>query len=444
MQLLAESGDIVYRMEKARTAATLGISLLVVALVAAFAMSVANVAYAQTSKPAKVTVTYAKSKKAGSVTVKWEKVRGAGKYTVLYAYSSKFKGAKSKSVSAKKTSATLSAKSGKTVYLRVKAIKKKVSGKYSKTVKVKVKAKTSAVAPVLKKDGLYHCAALKYGYRLYTGITDKLYSKCDTAIYLKTKSPSDVFRINFYDKDGKNVNGSTVASSYSDVNRGSLSMPHWTGSYHRVSGGYIAVNNLYRTAKNRSKVYPTGAVTVKVQEKTGYGYTREMKVGTIKLQNTDALKKAWLNDILEKSGANRESTGEAKMQAICTYLRSHTTYSRCYNNTSGNVSYIYTIADLTTPSFAQMSYNSYTSPAELEYIGKQIGYPVRSEYGDYASGTSQWYFHHSYAIHESDQKEFAFCSETETGQISDKVLTKDQALDLIPQLKVKSLHPVSM
>lgn len=431
-------------MGKTRIAATFGISLLVVALVAAFAMLPASVAYAQTGKPAKVTVTYAKSKKAGSVTVKWKKVRGAGKYTVQYAYSSKFKGAKSKSVSSKRTSATLSVNSGKTVYLRVKAIKKKVSGKYSKTAKVKVK--TSAVAPVLKKDGLYHCSALKYGYRLYTGITDKLYSKYDIAIYLKTKSPSDAFRINFYDKDGKNVNGSMVMSSYSDVNRGSLSVPYWTGSYHRVSGGYIAVNNLYRTAKSGSKVYPVGSVTVKVQEKTGYGYTREMKVGTIKLQNTDVSKRAWLNSVLEKSGANRETTGEAKMQAICTYLRSHTTYSRCYYNKAsyGSASYIYTIADLTTPSFAQMSYNSYTSPAELEYIGRQIGYPVRSEYGDYATGTSEWWIHHSRAIHESDQKEFEFCPETKTGQISDKVLTKDQALDLIPQLKVKSLHPVSV
>ena len=81
-------------MGKTRLAATLGISLLVVALVAAFAMSVANVAYAQTSKP------------------------------------------------------------------------------------VKVKVKTSTVAPVLKKDGPYHCSALKYGYRSHAGITDKWHREC--------------------------------------------------------------------------------------------------------------------------------------------------------------------------------------------------------------------------------------------------------------------------
>lgn len=50
---------------------------------------------------------------------------------------------------------------------------------YAQTGKpVKVKVKTSAVTPVLKKDGLYHCSALKYGYRLHTGITDKWHREC--------------------------------------------------------------------------------------------------------------------------------------------------------------------------------------------------------------------------------------------------------------------------
>jgi hypothetical protein len=50
---------------------------------------------------------------------------------------------------------------------------------YAQTSKpVKVKVKTSTVAPVLKKDGPYHCSALKYGYRLHAGITDKWHREC--------------------------------------------------------------------------------------------------------------------------------------------------------------------------------------------------------------------------------------------------------------------------
>ena len=48
----------------------------------------------------------------------------------------------------------------------------------SKPVKVKVKVKTSTVAPVLKKDGPYHCSALKYGYRSHAGITDRWHREC--------------------------------------------------------------------------------------------------------------------------------------------------------------------------------------------------------------------------------------------------------------------------
>lgn len=436
-------------MKRRRKKITAGIAAAAAAVTLVSIVSGGETAHAKTHRPARVRVTYAKSQKAGRVMVKWKKVKGASKYNIRYAYNKKFKQAGSRTVPAGKTKIMLKAKSGKTIYLRVRAMKKNTAGKYSQTVRVKVKKSASALA--LKKDGLYHTPALKYGYRVYTGITPKLYSGYDTAIYIKTNSPDGTFQIDFYDKNGKRLTVSSSVDSYSDVNHGSLEEPCWTGSYHKVSGGYIAVQTLYDTGKNGKKVYPTGPVTVKIKEmiknKDGsrnyYNYTKEMKVGTIRLEDTAALKKAWLKNILKKSGADQKTNGADKMEVICDYLKSHVKYSRCFKNKdrNGAINYIYTIGDRTTPSFVQMSYNSYTSPYELEYIGSQIGYPVRSMYGDYQNGTLDWYRYHYYAVHESDRKMYEFCPYADSGLISDKELTEKEALNLIPQINVKKLKP---
>lgn len=427
-------------MKRARISAALCIGVLVAAVGSMCLTD--GTAYAKSSRPARVRITYAKSLKTSRVTVKWKKVKRARTYKINYAYNKKFKKAKTIKVSSKKTKIIFRAKAGKTIYIRVKACSKRTSGKYSKVKKLKVRNAVSATKPVLKEDGLYHCSALKYGYRLYTGITSKLYSKCNLPFYIKTNNPDDSFSIEYYDQQGRKLECNCLASSYADINRGSLSTPYWTGKYHVVSGGYISVVKLYRTDSSGNKVYPSGKITVKITE-TGSS-TKKMTAGTINLEDYDAAHKAWLKDILNKSGANSKTTGEEKMNAICSYLCSHVKYTRCYKGKDSQVHYITTIADSLTPSFVSMSYNSYTSPYELEYIGSQIGYPVRSMYYDYARGTGNWSLYHSRAIHESDKKMYSFCPNTSTGLISQKTLTKDEALDLIPQIDVKKLSPVTI
>ncbi|MQN01199.1 MAG: hypothetical protein DUD27_03305 [Lachnospiraceae bacterium] len=397
-------------------------------------------------KPGRVNVTYAKSLKAGQITVKWKKVRNAGKYYVQYAYNNKFQKAKGRTVSSKKLALTFSAKSNSTVYLRVKAVNGKNSGKYSSTKKVKVKKsakktvrKSGPLTPKLGKDGLYHCKALKYGYRLYTGISDKMYSGCGTALYIKTNRKNSNFQISFYDKKGNDVSGWAECSSYSDVKNGA----YWTSNVEKVPGGYLTVHQFQNL---KTKKYPVGNITVKISEINNNYPTGKMTLGTIKLEDTEAAHKAWVKDILKKSGANQKKDPGDKMDAVCNYLCQHTRYNSCFKNKDydGEISYIITLKESTTPGFVKMVYDSFTSPNELVYIGKQIGYPLRSMYGDYKYGTVGWRMYHYYAIHKSDKRMFEFCPYTDTGLISDKVLTKKQAEKLIPQLNVKKLKPVTI
>lgn len=93
----------------------------------------------------KATISSVKSSKKGKVVVKWKKSSGNTGYQIQYATDSKFKSAKTTTVSgAAKTSVTLSGvKSKKTCYVRVRTYKK-VSGKnwygsWSAVRKVKVK-----------------------------------------------------------------------------------------------------------------------------------------------------------------------------------------------------------------------------------------------------------------------------------------------------------------
>ena len=103
------------------------------------------------SAPAQPSVKVAKpkiksvvSKKAKTAVVTWKKARGATGYQVTYSTKKNFKKAKSVTVSAKKTKATLKKLTkGKKYYVKVRTLKK-VNGKtysssYSKTLSVKVK-----------------------------------------------------------------------------------------------------------------------------------------------------------------------------------------------------------------------------------------------------------------------------------------------------------------
>lgn len=84
------------------------------------------------------------SKKAKTAVVTWKKAKGATGYQVTYSAKKNFKKAKSVTVSAKKTKATLKKLTkGKKYYVKVRTLKK-VNGKtyssaYSRTLKVKVK-----------------------------------------------------------------------------------------------------------------------------------------------------------------------------------------------------------------------------------------------------------------------------------------------------------------
>lgn len=99
----------------------------------------------QTSvKVAKTKIKSVVSKKAKTAVVTWKKAKGATGYQVTYSEKKNFKKAKSVTVSAKKTKATLKKLTkGKKYYVKVRTLKK-VNGKtyssaYSRTLKVKVK-----------------------------------------------------------------------------------------------------------------------------------------------------------------------------------------------------------------------------------------------------------------------------------------------------------------
>lgn len=99
----------------------------------------------QTSvKVAKTKIKSVVSKKAKTAVVTWKKAKGATGYQVTYSAKKNFKKAKSVTVSAKKTKATLKKLTkGKKYYVKVRTLKK-VNGKtyssaYSRTLKVKVK-----------------------------------------------------------------------------------------------------------------------------------------------------------------------------------------------------------------------------------------------------------------------------------------------------------------
>lgn len=99
----------------------------------------------QTSvKVAKTKIKSVVSKKTKTAVVTWKKAKGATGYQVKYSTKKNFKNAKSVTVSAKKTKATLKKLTkGKKYYVKVRTLKK-VNGKtysssYSKTLSVKVK-----------------------------------------------------------------------------------------------------------------------------------------------------------------------------------------------------------------------------------------------------------------------------------------------------------------
>ena len=95
-----------------------------------------------TINPRKTTVS-AKSTAKSKITATVSKKSEASKYQIQYSTSSKFKGAKTYTMSAKSTKGVISASSGKTYYVRVRTVKT-VGGKnyysgWSAASKVKVK-----------------------------------------------------------------------------------------------------------------------------------------------------------------------------------------------------------------------------------------------------------------------------------------------------------------
>ena len=84
-----------------------------------------------------------KSKAKGKITVRTAKRPEAEKYQIQYSTSSKFKGAKTYTMSAKSTKGVISASSGKTYYVRVRTVKtvggKNYYSRWSAASKVKVK-----------------------------------------------------------------------------------------------------------------------------------------------------------------------------------------------------------------------------------------------------------------------------------------------------------------
>lgn len=94
----------------------------------------------QCSAPSKVTL---KNSKAKTMAVSIKSVSGAKGYEITYSTSSKFSGAKKKTITGKAVNIGSLSK-GKTYYVKVRAYKldstgAKVYGKYSKTVKVQIK-----------------------------------------------------------------------------------------------------------------------------------------------------------------------------------------------------------------------------------------------------------------------------------------------------------------
>lgn len=102
---------------------------------------------AWTPKPGKVNLYYVRNTKTRSLTLKWKKVSGASGYQISYGTSSKFKKAKTKTVTVKKAGTKLRVikklKKNKTYYVRLRAYTsyggKRYYGAWSVKKKVKIK-----------------------------------------------------------------------------------------------------------------------------------------------------------------------------------------------------------------------------------------------------------------------------------------------------------------
>ncbi|MBR1985964.1 MAG: hypothetical protein IKA24_03650 [Mogibacterium sp.] len=242
-----------------------------------------------------------------------------------------------------------------------------------------------------------------------------------TVFYLETNNTNDFgYLIYILDSNGKkcNLGGGTVSGDrYEDLDVSKLNgelyscQPACTGSCTIIISEYSLDTNSERIVKE-IPVY---------------------------LRDWNAEEKAWRQSIIKEVEAAKPSmTNAEKMQAICDYI--------LYGNTTGEYGrnfsyykvpvgslpgdgkgYIFLISDEGVPFWKTKRLNSYTSPAILVEFGKDLDYPLHNCYGDYETGTPEWYDIHMKVYSEADDKYFEACPSMHTGYYDEPIVMFDPA-----------------
>ena len=256
--------------------------------------------------------------------------------------------------------------------------------------------------------------AKKYSYNVK--YFNQPYSDLGAGVFIETNNPNpDSFIVQYYKSNGSEYEDVWFESSvdYFDLPLSSGAVDSGT---FKVNGGYVQVHQICdpgvytvkvkQLEKNRDNEYDPWSSPV-VLEKT---------IGKITVKNYSKEYNAWVDDIINKS-TTASMTPKEKMQAITDYLSSTTNYYKNYIAEDGEMEYLWLITEQGIPGFIQGEFDSFTSPAALEYFGDKIGYPVRSLYGVYEYGSPEWFEYHAFAESEEDGTLYIFCQMAETNEV---------------------------
>lgn len=241
-------------------------------------------------------------------------------------------------------------------------------------------------------------------------------------IYVKTDNPyKNNFNLFFYDTATGQENDPMffmgASFKYADLKKMGPMSP---GFLYKTDGGYLGVFAFMTPGKTKITVQEfahdaNGNKVYTDADGKNWPLIANADLGYIDIKDIGKEQKTWMQSVINQVTPNYTEKKD-KMQAIATYLLTHSVYPKLATD---NREYVNIAAESGIPfwKFEKYELDSYSSPALLTAFGEMIHYPLENMYDKYKRGTPEWDAWHMVARSLEDGGIYKCCPPTDSNLV---------------------------